>query len=94
MSNDPNFDHIDINDKEKVIARHLFCPWFFTGCLLVRNCFSFHLFVGLKNECVEAENWLRENKQQEDSQNMPTLVIRLLVVLSKESKLDRGWFDS
>ena len=25
MSNDPKFDHIDLNEKEKVIARHLFC---------------------------------------------------------------------
>ncbi|TKY48147.1 Heat shock 70 kDa protein 15 [Spatholobus suberectus] len=38
MSNDPKFDHIDINEKQKVL-----------------------------NECVEAENWLREKKQQQDS---------------------------
>ncbi|KAL5072650.1 hypothetical protein RYX36_011634 [Vicia faba] len=38
MSPDPKFDHIDINEKQKVL-----------------------------NECVEAENWLREKKQQQDS---------------------------
>ncbi|XP_004506857.1 heat shock 70 kDa protein 15 [Cicer arietinum] len=38
MSADPKFDHIDINEKQKVL-----------------------------NECVEAENWLREKKQQQDS---------------------------
>ncbi|XP_027340175.1 heat shock 70 kDa protein 15-like isoform X2 [Abrus precatorius] len=38
MSNDPKFDHIDINEKQKVL-----------------------------NECVEAENWLREKQQQQDS---------------------------
>ncbi|KAL5056915.1 hypothetical protein RYX36_028519 [Vicia faba] len=36
MSNDPKFDHIDINEKQKVL-----------------------------NECGEAENWLREKKQQQ-----------------------------
>ncbi|KAK7255342.1 hypothetical protein RIF29_28750 [Crotalaria pallida] len=38
VSNDPKFDHIDINEKQKVLT-----------------------------ECVEAENWLREKKQQQDS---------------------------
>ncbi|CAK8574710.1 unnamed protein product [Lathyrus sativus] len=38
MSPDPKFDHIDINEKQKVLT-----------------------------ECVEAENWLREKKQQQDS---------------------------
>ncbi|XP_057454256.1 heat shock 70 kDa protein 15-like isoform X2 [Lotus japonicus] len=38
MSKDPKFDHIEINEKQKVL-----------------------------NECVEAENWLREKKQQQDS---------------------------
>ncbi|XP_057732077.1 heat shock 70 kDa protein 15-like [Arachis stenosperma] len=37
MSSDPKFDHIDINEKQKVL-----------------------------NECVEAENWLREKKQQQE----------------------------
>ncbi|RDX79265.1 Heat shock 70 kDa protein 15, partial [Mucuna pruriens] len=37
-SNNPKFDHIDINDKQKVL-----------------------------NECVEAENWLREKQQQQNS---------------------------
>ncbi|RDX67062.1 Heat shock 70 kDa protein 14, partial [Mucuna pruriens] len=37
LSNDPKFDHIDINEKQKVL-----------------------------NECAEAENWLREKKQQQD----------------------------
>ncbi|CAK8565292.1 unnamed protein product [Lathyrus sativus] len=36
MSNDPKFDHIDINEEQKVL-----------------------------NECGEAENWLREKKQQQ-----------------------------
>ncbi|KAL1292857.1 hypothetical protein HN51_053422 [Arachis hypogaea] len=38
MSSDPKFDHIDINEKQKVL-----------------------------NECVEAENWLREKTQQQES---------------------------
>ncbi|OIW11903.1 hypothetical protein TanjilG_18176 [Lupinus angustifolius] len=38
VSNDPKFDHIDINEKQKVLT-----------------------------ECVEAENWLRQKKQQQDS---------------------------
>ncbi|MED6111330.1 hypothetical protein PIB30_051432 [Stylosanthes scabra] len=38
MSNDPKFDHIELEEKQKVL-----------------------------NECVEAENWLREKKQQQDS---------------------------
>ncbi|CAJ1955198.1 unnamed protein product [Sphenostylis stenocarpa] len=38
MSNEPKFDHIDIDEKQKVL-----------------------------NECVEAENWLREKKHQQDS---------------------------
>ncbi|XP_019455356.1 PREDICTED: heat shock 70 kDa protein 15-like isoform X3 [Lupinus angustifolius] len=38
LSTDPKFDHIDINEKQKVLT-----------------------------ECVEAENWLREKKQQQDS---------------------------
>ncbi|KAK7255340.1 hypothetical protein RIF29_28747 [Crotalaria pallida] len=38
VSNDPKFEHIDINEKQKVLT-----------------------------ECVEAENWLREKKHQQDA---------------------------
>ncbi|KAL2968132.1 hypothetical protein AAZX31_15G014000 [Glycine max] len=61
MSNDPKFDHIDINEKQKVL-----------------------------NECVEAENWLREKKQQQDS--LPKYVTPVLLsadIRKKAEAVDR-----
>ncbi|CAL0322034.1 unnamed protein product [Lupinus luteus] len=61
MSNDPKFDHIDINEKEKVL-----------------------------NECVEAENWLREKKQQQDSlPKYATPVLLSADIRNKAEAIDR-----
>ncbi|KAH1105148.1 hypothetical protein GLYMA_13G359500v4 [Glycine max] len=61
MSNDPKFDHIDINEKQKVL-----------------------------NECVEAENWLREKKQHQDSlPKYATPVLLSADVRKKAEAVDR-----
>ncbi|XP_061338535.1 heat shock 70 kDa protein 15 isoform X2 [Gastrolobium bilobum] len=61
MSNDPKFDHIDINEKQKVL-----------------------------NECVEAENWLREKKQQQDSlPKYATPVLLSTEIRKKAEAVDR-----
>ncbi|XP_004506856.1 heat shock 70 kDa protein 15-like [Cicer arietinum] len=57
MSVDPKFDHIDINEKQKVL-----------------------------NECVEAENWLREKKQQQDS--LPKYANPVLLVADIRKKAE------
>ncbi|XP_029130578.1 heat shock 70 kDa protein 15 [Cajanus cajan] len=57
MSNDPKFDHIDINEKQKVL-----------------------------NECVEAENWLREKKQQQDSLPKYTTPVLLSADIRKKAE--------
>ncbi|KAE9616148.1 hypothetical protein Lal_00017243 [Lupinus albus] len=57
VSNDPKFDHIDINEKQKVLT-----------------------------ECVEAENWLREKKQQQDS--LPKYANPVLLVAEIRKKAE------
>ncbi|XAR67728.1 hypothetical protein NMG60_11002606 [Bertholletia excelsa] len=61
MSNDPKFDHIELEEKQKVL-----------------------------NECVEAEAWLREKQQQQES--LPKYVSPVLLsadVRKKAEALDR-----
>lgn len=90
MSNDPKFDHIDINEKQKVIG---YCSdyvsLFFPGCHLAEIIFRFICYQVL-NECVEAENWLREKKQQQDS--LPKYVTPVLLsadIRKKAEAVDR-----
>ncbi|MED6133920.1 hypothetical protein PIB30_032721 [Stylosanthes scabra] len=61
MSNDPKFDHIELEEKQKVL-----------------------------NECVEAENWLREKKQQQDSlPKYATPVLLSAEIRKKAEAVDR-----
>lgn len=61
MSTDTKFDHIDINEKQKVL-----------------------------NECVEAENWLREKKQQQDSLPKHANPVLLVAEIRKKAEaIDR-----
>ncbi|RDX63223.1 Heat shock 70 kDa protein 14, partial [Mucuna pruriens] len=61
LSNDPKFDHIDINEKQKVL-----------------------------NECAEAENWLKEKKQQQDSHpKYATPVLLSADIRKKAEAVDR-----
>ncbi|WJX42853.1 hypothetical protein P8452_30036 [Trifolium repens] len=61
MSADPKFDHIDLNEKQKVL-----------------------------NECVEAENWLREKKQQQDALPKYANPVLLVAEIRKKAEaLDR-----
>ncbi|XP_040864462.1 heat shock 70 kDa protein 14 isoform X1 [Glycine max] len=90
MSNDPKFDHIDINEKQKVIG---YCSdyvsLFFPGCHLAEIIFRFICYQVL-NECVEAENWLREKKQHQDSlPKYATPVLLSADVRKKAEAVDR-----
>lgn len=68
MSNDAKFDHIDMSEKQKVMQRTSWTSFSSALAFLwVLNWFVYYQpFVQVLNECVEAEAWLREKKQQQD----------------------------
>lgn len=67
MSNDPKFDHIDLSEKQKV--EFLLCSFIWNWQLSILKTYIWYIYAVIQvlNECVEAEAWLRDKRQQQDS---------------------------
>lgn len=86
MSADAKFDHIDLAEKQKVCILYV--------CTQLRSPvmdFSPNVFRSqVLTECVEAEAWLREKKQQQDSLPKHTNPVLLSADIKKKAEaLDR-----
>lgn len=88
MSADPKFDHIDISEKQKVSLVSVSSCFMF-GCRLC-GVTLYQNILQVLNECVEAEAWLREKKQHQDSlPKHATPVLFSADVRKKAETLDR-----
>lgn len=87
VSADPKFDHIDISEKQKVsivsVSSRFMFGWL---CKITPH----QNILQVLNECVEAEAWLREKKQHQDSlPKHATPVLLSADVRKKAEALDR-----
>lgn len=86
MSTDAKFDHIDLAEKQKVCIFYISAQLRSTVMDFSLNVFHYQVLT----ECVEAEAWLREKKQQQDSLPKHTNPVLLSADIKKKAEaLDR-----
>lgn len=102
ISNDPKFDHIDLAEKQKVRVCSVNFPILYDApfpkghtCMCVHDyyhkCGSVDtLLLQVLNECINAEAWLREKIQQQDTlPKYATPVLLSADIRKKAEALDR-----